>query len=70
MASRTGEVLELYQHAPLTGEQYAFPSDAYHRLQDNAMHTIVVGSGSEKKVGTEYLCVHHGKPLNTRHLEE
>ena len=53
MASKTGEVPELYQHAPLTGEQYAFPSDAYHCLQDNAMHTIVVGSGSEKKVRTE-----------------
>ncbi|KAF8432503.1 hypothetical protein BGX38DRAFT_248137 [Terfezia claveryi] len=67
------EISELHQHAPITGEQYAFPNDTYRRLQDYAMHTgfaIVVGSGSEKKGRIEYLCVHHGKPRNTRQLEE
>ena len=47
------EVPELHQHAPISGEQYAFPDDAYHRLQNYALVTgfaIVIGGGSEKKL--------------------
>ena len=46
------EVPKLHQHAPISGEQYAFPDDAYHRLQNYALvarFAIVIGSGSEKK---------------------
>ena len=65
------EVPELHQHAPISGEQYAIPDDAYRRLQNYALVTgfaIVIGSGSEKKGRIEYLCVHHGNSRNTRRL--
>ena len=65
------EIPELHQHAPISGEQYVFPDDSYRRLQNYALVTgfaIVIGSGSEKKGRIEYLCVHHGKSRNTRHL--
>lgn len=61
MASTRDETSDLHQHRPITGEQYAFPNDAYRRLQNYAMNTgfaIVICSDSEKK---------HGKP---RKLEE
>ena len=63
------EVPELHQHAPISGEQYAFPDDAYRRLQDYALVTgfaIVIGSGKKGRI--EYLCVHHGNSRNTRRL--
>ena len=54
-------------------EQYVFPDDAYRRMQNYALVTgfvIVIGSGSEKKGRIKYLCVHHGKSRNTKHLFE
>ena len=33
------EVPELHQHAPISGEQYVFPDDAYRRLQNYALVT-------------------------------
>ena len=58
------EVPELYWHAPISGEQYAFPDDAYGRLQNYALVTgfaIVMGSGSEKKGRIEYLAKSRAK---------
>ena len=58
---------EFHQHAPSSGEQYAFLDDAYRRMQNYALVTgfaIVI----EKKGRIEYVYIHRGNSGNTRRL--
>jgi len=56
----------------MDGEQYPWTNNILDRLQDYAFtkgFAVVTLTGSEKKGGMRFGCVHHGKPRDTRKLD-
>ena len=63
---------ELHCEDPIDGERYPWPNFILDRLQDFAFtkgFAIVTLSGSQQKGRMRYGCVHHGKPRDTRKLD-
>lgn len=64
---------DLHCEEPIDGEQYLWPNQILNRLQDFAFtkgFAVVTLSGSQTKGRMRFGCVHHGKPRDTRKLDD
>lgn len=63
---------EVHCEEPIDGEQYPWPNIILDRLQDFAFtkgFAVVTLSGSQNKGRMRFGCVHHGKPRDTRKID-
>ena len=63
---------DLHCQQPMDGEQYLWPNHILDRLQDYAFtqgFAVVILSGSQKKGRMRFGCIHHGKPRDTRKID-
>ena len=67
------ELPDLHCEEPIDGEQFLWSNDILDDLQDFAFtqgFTVVILSGSQNKGRMRFGCVHHGKPRDTRKMDD